>query len=346
MLNLLRRAGVAGGIPRGTTDGRSHVDGVPDDLAIEIDADGSPVSFPAADWFVCFVPGLQKQWWHRFATAQYQHVFLMRMVDEDRWILVEPWWTRMLVSVLTLDEAVKFLRWGAAGHILQVREAIPGSGNQTRGWSNCAVLTSFLLGRSYWTWTPHGLYRRLRAEPDARPIDLAQWLANHIRVVATRNADVALLPIETHQGESLKTLLLHLGDAVMTALTSRSGLALYKVAVSEASRFGEAAHAYWEHAPQRAIATIAQVLQQAKLRGEIDIVDPELAARQFVAMLRGNIHLEILLGLRGTPDQTEIHTRVASAVDVLLNGTLAPEIAPSKHVASIGFVVEAARAHS
>lgn len=138
---------------------------------IEVDSAGSPVSLPAAEWFVCFVPGLRKQWWHRFVNSKHNHVFAMRMVDDDSWLLVEPWWTRMLVSVLTLDEALEFLRWGATGDILQVREAIPGRGNQVRGWSNCAVLIGFLLGRSYWTWTPHGLFRRLVAEHDARPVD-------------------------------------------------------------------------------------------------------------------------------------------------------------------------------
>jgi hypothetical protein len=331
VLNLLDRVRAAGGIPRGTTDGRSHVEGAPDELAIEIDSDGSPVSFPAAEWFVCFVPGLQKQWWHRFANGRHQHVFLMRMVDEGSWILVEPWWTRMLVSVLTLDEAVKFLRWGATGNILQVREDIPGRGNQARGWSNCAVLTAFLLGRSFWTWTPHGLYHRLLAERGTRAIDLAQWLANHVRVVATRNADQALDVVKADEGESLRTVLLHLGDSIMAALMSPSGLGLYKVAVSEASRFGAAADAYWEYAPRRAIETVRKVLEQAQLRGEIDIEDPLVAARQFVAMLRGDLHLQILFGLRRSPDATEIHARVASAVDVLLKGTLAADPSTPKH---------------
>ena len=330
MLNPIGRARAAGGIPRGTTDGRSHVEGVPDELAIEIDSDGSPVSFPAADWFVCFVPGLQKQWWHRFTNAKYQHVFAMRMVNDNCWILVEPWWTRMLVSVLTLDEAVKFLRWGAAGNILQVREAIPGCGNQARGWSNCAVLTAFLLGRSYWTWTPHGLYRRLAAERGARPVDLAQWLADHVRVVATRNADRALEALQADEGKSLRADLLHLGNGIMTALMSRSGLGLYKVAVSESSRFGAAANAYWEYAPQRAIEAVRKVLQQAQLRGEVNIEDPSVAAGQFFAMLRGDIHLEILFGLRSRPDVAEIHVRVTSAVDLILNGTLTTDLSASK----------------
>jgi len=77
-----------------------------------------------------------------------------------------------MITALRTDEAVKFLRWGAAGSILRVTERIPGSGSQARGWSNCAVLISLMLGRSYWTWTPHGLYKRLSAENSVERVEL------------------------------------------------------------------------------------------------------------------------------------------------------------------------------
>jgi hypothetical protein len=296
---------------------------VPHQLAVEIDSNGSPVNVPAADWFVCFVPGLRKQWWHRFTNPRHQHVFAMRMVEDGCWILVEPWWTRMQVSVLTLDEAVKFLRWGATGNILHVREAVPGCGNQLRGWTNCAVLVAFLLGRSYRTWTPHGLYRRLIAERDVRPIDLARWLAEHARVIATRSGDQVLQTLEIDESMSLRSVLLHLGKSITNGLTSRSALGLYRFSVSESSRFDAAANAYWEHATQRAIETVRKVLQHAQLRGEVDIDDPAAVARYFVVMLRGDLHQDLLFGLRSCPDATEVHARVKFAVDLLLNGALA-----------------------
>ena len=55
--------------------------------------------------------------------------------------------------------------------------SVPGSGSQIRGWANCAVLVSFLLGRGYRTWTPHGFYRRLKRECGVRPIDVSLPLA-------------------------------------------------------------------------------------------------------------------------------------------------------------------------
>jgi hypothetical protein len=100
---------------------------------------------------VCFVPGLKWQWWHRFACSRHQHVFAMRALGDGGWLIVEPWWSRMLVSVLTAEQAARFLRWAAEGDILRVTEWIPGRGSQLSGWSSCAVLTRLLLGRSYRT---------------------------------------------------------------------------------------------------------------------------------------------------------------------------------------------------
>ncbi|MCC8364645.1 hypothetical protein LK996_16360 [Lysobacter sp. A6] len=144
---------------------------------IEVDAHGSPVTVEAATWLVCFVPGLQRQWWHRFAHARHKHVFALRPLDDGTWLLVEPWWTRMMVNVLTLDQATKFLRWGARGDVLKVCERIPGRGSQMRGWANCSVLVSYMLGRCYWTWTPNGLYRRLKAEPEVVSVNVDAYLS-------------------------------------------------------------------------------------------------------------------------------------------------------------------------
>ena len=307
-------------IPRGTPDGRTHVEGVPDELAIEIDKDGSPVSLAPVEWFVCFVPGLQKQWWHRFTNPKHKHVFALRMVSVNHWILFEPWWTRMMISLLTLDEAVKFLRWGDVGSVLRVREAIPGDGSQTRGWANCAVLVSLLLGRSYWTWTPHGLYRALSREPGVEEIDVSAFLQAHLTKIAQLEAAKAVESLEVTQGQSIQQLLEEAGIRISTMMTSPVSLGAYRVAVSEAFHYPAAAEAYFENSPLRVRDSIVELLSGAQRRGEIQCPDLQLCARQFLAMLQGNLHLEIVFGLRDSPDAVDIKRRVASVVDVFLHG--------------------------
>ena len=106
----------------------------------------------------------------------HKHVFAMRPVGPGEWILFEPWWHRLLVATITSEPARKFLLWGARGDVLLVREAIPGHGSQVRGWMTCATLTSYLLGRRYWVWTPHGLYKLLLDEPNVCRVDVSSLL--------------------------------------------------------------------------------------------------------------------------------------------------------------------------
>lgn len=159
---------------------------------LEIDKDGAPVTLEPGSWFVYFVPSLQKRWWHPFVNKRHKHVFAMRPAGKDGWTLFEPWWHRPLTATITSEQARKFLLWGAQGDVLLVREAIPGHGSQLRGWTSCAALASYLLGRKYWVWTPHGLYNLLLREPGVcrahvsvlLESDLASIAAPGTRVVA------------------------------------------------------------------------------------------------------------------------------------------------------------------
>lgn len=147
---------------------------------LQLNPDGSLVHLAAGDWFVCFVPGIDSQWWHRFVNKRHKHVFAMRPVGDGKWTLFEPWWTRLLAATISSEQAKKFLRWGTKGDVLLVREAIPGRGGQVRGWMNCAALAAYMLGRPYWVWTPHGLYRRLLREPNVCRIDVSQLLKDDL----------------------------------------------------------------------------------------------------------------------------------------------------------------------
>lgn len=308
-------------IPRSSEDGRSHIPGVPDELTIEVDADGSPVTMRAEEWFVCFVPGLQKQWWHRFTDPRHKHVFALRMVNKDQWILFEPWWTRIMNTTLNLDEAVKFLRWGGVGSVLRVTESIPGSGSQTRGWANCAVLVSLLLGRSYWTWTPHGLYRALSREPGVELIDVGDFLEGLLTDVAHEQAVSAVGDWGAHPDKPMQEVLHTVGARLVRTITSPIGLGMYRIAVSEAFRFPAASTAFFERGPNRVIEELAAMFKLYQGRGELSSEQtPEKLARNFLLMLRGNLHLEIIFGCRTSPEEAEIERRVSSVVDLFLRG--------------------------
>lgn len=306
------------------------VPGVPIDLSHSVDQNGSLVTVPPAEWLICFVPGLQKQWWHPFVNAKHKHVFAMRPIDTANWILVEPWWTRLMVTLLSLADAVKFLRWGACGDILRVREAVPGRGNQARGWSNCAVLCSFILGRASHTWTPHGLYRQLCCEKDVKHENVEELIVEQFnRMVGKASADALRLDPEVIAAP-LETVLTHLGRNIVFAVMDPSILQLGRTAVIEAERFPRATRVYSERLIKPAIATLTRILQDASDRGDIKVQSCQQAASEFIAMLRGNMHLEVVMELREPPCVAEVDARVRAVVNGFLRGVATKKALGSK----------------
>ena len=105
----------------------------PQTIELNVDPDGALVTLEASSWYVCFVPGLEKQWWHRFVNKRHTHVFAIRPAAPDEWTLFEPWWRRLLTDTISSMQAKKFLLWGARGDVLLVRESIRGRASQIRG---------------------------------------------------------------------------------------------------------------------------------------------------------------------------------------------------------------------
>lgn len=305
-------------LPRPNVNESANTVGVPDELTAEVDHHGSPVSKHPSEWFVCFVPGLQKQWWHRFTHPKHKHVFALKMVGEDQWVIYEPWWNRIMVTVLGIDEAVKFLRWGATGSILKVRERIPGDGSQARGWANCAVQISLMLGRPYWTWTPHGLYKRLATEHGVEPVNLAEFLKANVISATQKIVEDGLGHISTLKELDPEAALMSVGERISKIMFSSRYLGLYRFAVSEESRFPAAAAAFFTHGPRQVKAAVTALVSHYCRVKHIHNCDLEKLSRAFLSMLRGNLHLEVVLGCKTEPDETDLAARTKSAVEALL----------------------------
>lgn len=304
------------------------VSDVPADLANSADENGSLVTLAPVEWIICFVPGLQAQWWHRFVFSKHKHVFAMRPTNTGSWILVEPWWSRMMVTVLPPADAVKFLRWGGTGDILRVREAVPGHASQVRGWSNCAVLTAFVLGRRSFTWTPHGLYRQLLREKDTRREGVENLLVEQFTKVVSQHSDSALAVSADQLSLPFRELLTLIGRNLLEAMMTPSLLEVCYTAVLEAERYPAATRVYAEHGPKRAIAVLSKILEKAVRDGHIELTDCDAGARRFLAMLHGDIHLQAILQIGDVPTPSEIDLRARTAVKLFLDGMTAGRAKP------------------
>lgn len=106
----------------------------------------------------------------------------------------------------------------------------------------------------------------------------------------------------------------------LKGLLTPVSLALYRIVISESARFPELGRAVFEAGPAAAAERLAGYLRLQTERRLLVIPDPGLAARQFLEMVKGDLHFRALLGLRPAPSRKDIDACVALATQIFLNG--------------------------
>jgi AcrR family transcriptional regulator len=120
--------------------------------------------------------------------------------------------------------------------------------------------------------------------------------------------------------KSLKDTLLAFGQGLTTLLTNTTGLSFFRIIIAEGVRFPALARTFYDSGPGMAVERLTEVLERRKRAKEIEVRDCRAAADHFIGMLRGNLLLEVLLGLRPRPKTEELQAFVAEAVDTFLHG--------------------------
>ncbi|BAI99114.1 TetR family transcriptional regulator [Sphingobium sp. TA15] len=140
--------------------------------------------------------------------------------------------------------------------------------------------------------------------------------------LVSESADTALsaLSVGGFEGRSLNEVLLEFGRRLLEIYMSPGLIGVYRSIMPEALRFPELAKDFFDKGPGRASDRLAEVLAEARDRGEIDLDDCHAAADHFVGMFRDNLHLRVVLGLRPPPSPAEAEAAVTSAVGIFLHG--------------------------
>lgn len=135
--------------------------------------------------------------------------------------------------------------------------------------------------------------------------------------IVDENADRLLSTLEVGQieGQDLEEILTTFGKHLLGLYISPSVIGLYRIAISEAHRFPDLVKIFHEQGPGRATQRLAEVLEAAQQRGEIQTKDCTHVSRHFVGMIRDNL-LQAIVGV----DQEPSREVVSSAVELLLNG--------------------------
>jgi len=107
-------------------------------------------------------------------------------------------------------------------------------------------------------------------------------------------------------------------ENIATVFLDQRGLAIHRLIIAEAGKFPEIGRIFWEAGPQTLNHRLGGFLREAAARGLLDVPDPELAAIQFLSLVRGDLPLQSVLSFRSL--QAEASRLVEGAVRLFMAG--------------------------
>ncbi|HYB10084.1 MAG TPA: TetR/AcrR family transcriptional regulator [Alphaproteobacteria bacterium] len=138
----------------------------------------------------------------------------------------------------------------------------------------------------------------------------------HRLIERLRPPDSAILP----KGDTFDEILENLAHLILSASLTPDALALYRVILSEATRFpklAEVVHA--QGARQEAVGHIAQLLERQAQTGQLELPDCQFAAEQFLQMVI-SVPQRRALGLGAPMSRSELDFWVRNTVKLFLDG--------------------------
>ncbi|TWG89965.1 TetR family transcriptional regulator [Luteimonas sp. J16] len=115
----------------------------------------------------------------------------------------------------------------------------------------------------------------------------------------------------------LRVQLAGIARAFFALITSDEALSIHRLLMSPGS--GERlCRMFWQAGPERTQRAFAAFLEACAGRGELDLPDVQRAARQFFALVKGDLHTRMAFGLCERPDPDAVEAHVGAAVDMFL----------------------------
>jgi len=94
------------------------------------------------------------------------------------------------------------------------------------------------------------------------------------------------------------------GMVILSLITHPDVMATTRLVISESERHPKLAKLYYESGTQRLVQMIAQFLDEYNRRGEIAIPNTLSAASYFLAMLKGNYYVKMILRIKPEPSES------------------------------------------
>ena len=112
--------------------------------------------------------------------------------------------------------------------------------------------------------------------------------------------------------------LTEIAERFLELVLSPDAIAVNRITIAEAVRFPQLGEVFWRAGPERTRAQIEAFLRRADEAGTLSVADPRLAAEQFIALLRGDLHLRQLLRIDPPIGRVQLSAMVCGAVATFL----------------------------
>ncbi len=147
------------------------------------------------------------------------------------------------------------------------------------------------------------------------------FLALNDRIIQDLIKKIALSrTLKTGSLEELKQNLFELGKDYLTSLTQGHPLSLFRLNLSIATRFMDASKNYYNSGPKAFQDILSHFFKEVHEANILNIPDTDIAADQFMAMVRGNFHIQALMDIDFQPSSEAISKYVESSVNLFIAG--------------------------
>lgn len=122
------------------------------------------------------------------------------------------------------------------------------------------------------------------------------------------------------EDEDIETSLHAIANSFFDLIYAADAIALYRIIISELKQFPSLGEALYNQGPVKTLSLLSAYLVHQNEKGALQIRDPEMAARLFFSMLKGDYHMQCLLGIRGAPSPEERAHIIDSVVTLFMSG--------------------------
>ena len=131
---------------------------------------------------------------------------------------------------------------------------------------------------------------------------------------------LAELALPTQADAELEKTLNTIGLRFLRGFLDPAGCRMFRTLIAESQRFPELAQRFFERGPQRVRQVLGNYLRLQQDAGRIDCADPEMAASQFLELVKGPPHARVMLSVEPFPPNFDPAQHVAGAVRLFLYG--------------------------